>query len=102
VLQRDTFPGGPQAFFADVAQLTFMSRNSIFLLQTLLGDGVVVSKGPFRFVTMTSLLNKLFLSGRSTVAISSGNLFGSSCYHAYCGVLLLVINSQFPFHVQRL
>ncbi|KIM81615.1 hypothetical protein PILCRDRAFT_821390 [Piloderma croceum F 1598] len=42
VLQRDTFPGGPQAFFADVAQLTFMSRNSIFVIQTTLGDAVVI------------------------------------------------------------
>lgn len=47
MLQRDTFPGGPQAFFADGAQLTFMARNSIFVLQTLLGDAVVVSRGPY-------------------------------------------------------
>ena len=47
VSQRDTFPGGPQAFFADVTQPIFVSRNSIFVLQTLLGDGVVVSKAPF-------------------------------------------------------
>jgi hypothetical protein len=42
VLQRDTFPSGPQTFFADVAQLTFISRNSIFILQTTLGDAVVI------------------------------------------------------------
>lgn len=42
VVQRNTFPGGPQAFFADVAQTTFISKNSIYTLQTLLGDGVVI------------------------------------------------------------
>jgi hypothetical protein len=47
VLQRDTFPGGPQAFFADEGQVTFISRNSIFILQTALGDAVVVSDGLF-------------------------------------------------------
>lgn len=39
---RDTFPGGPLAFFEDVAQKTFVIKNGIYALQTLLGDGVVV------------------------------------------------------------
>lgn len=42
VKYRDTFPGGPLAFFADVAQTTFVMKNAIFTLQTLVGDGVVV------------------------------------------------------------
>jgi len=42
VIQRNTFPGGPAAFFADVAQTTFISKNSVYTLQTLLGDGVVI------------------------------------------------------------
>ena len=46
-------------FFADLSQLTFLSRNCIFLLQTALGDAVVVSKW-FFFVTATSLLNVPF------------------------------------------
>ncbi|KIJ62366.1 hypothetical protein HYDPIDRAFT_176509 [Hydnomerulius pinastri MD-312] len=42
VLYRDTFPGGPPAFFADVAQETFVFKNAVYSLQTLLGDGVVI------------------------------------------------------------
>ncbi|KAG1842251.1 hypothetical protein DFJ58DRAFT_732108 [Suillus subalutaceus] len=41
VKYRDTFPGGPVAFFADVTQDTFVIKNAIYTLQTLLGDGVV-------------------------------------------------------------
>jgi len=43
VRYRDAFPGGPPAFFADVAQVTFVIKNAIYVMQTLLGDGVVVS-----------------------------------------------------------
>ncbi|KAG2364788.1 hypothetical protein BDR07DRAFT_1450092 [Suillus spraguei] len=42
VTYRDTFPGGPVAFFADVTQVTFVIKNAIYTLQTLLGDGVVI------------------------------------------------------------
>jgi hypothetical protein len=42
VVQRNTFPGGPAAFFADVSQTTFVAKNVIYTLQTLLGDGIVV------------------------------------------------------------
>ncbi|KAG1854618.1 hypothetical protein F4604DRAFT_1802247 [Suillus subluteus] len=42
VKYRDTFPGGPIAFFADLTQETFVVKNAILVLQTLLGDGVVV------------------------------------------------------------
>lgn len=42
VKQRDTFPGGPVSFFADVTQETFVIKDVIIILQTLLGDGVVI------------------------------------------------------------
>lgn len=42
VRYRDTFPGGPSAFFADVTQVTYVTKGLIFILQTLLGDIVVV------------------------------------------------------------
>ncbi|KAG2140169.1 hypothetical protein DEU56DRAFT_911872 [Suillus clintonianus] len=42
VKYRDTFPGGPAVFFADVSQETFVVKNVIITLQTLLGDGVVI------------------------------------------------------------
>ncbi|KAG1820606.1 hypothetical protein EV424DRAFT_886852 [Suillus variegatus] len=42
VTYRDTFPGGPAAFFADVTQITFVVKNIIYSLQTMLGDGMVI------------------------------------------------------------
>ncbi|KAG2751868.1 hypothetical protein P692DRAFT_20799754 [Suillus brevipes Sb2] len=42
VQYRDTFPGGPEAFFAEIARKTFVIKNAIFVSQTLLGDGVVI------------------------------------------------------------
>ncbi|KAI9461386.1 hypothetical protein HD554DRAFT_1522177 [Boletus coccyginus] len=42
VKYRDTFPGGPVAFFADIAQNSFVIKNAIYTLQTLVGDGVVI------------------------------------------------------------
>ncbi|KAG1767856.1 hypothetical protein EV702DRAFT_979809 [Suillus placidus] len=42
VKYRDSFPGGPVAFFTDVSQPTFVANNVIYTLQTLLGDGVVI------------------------------------------------------------
>ncbi|KAG2104366.1 uncharacterized protein F5147DRAFT_579959 [Suillus discolor] len=42
VTYRDTFPGGPAAFFADVTQITFVVKNIIYILQTMLGDGMVI------------------------------------------------------------
>ncbi|KAG2048119.1 hypothetical protein BDR06DRAFT_1013252 [Suillus hirtellus] len=42
VTYRNTFPGGPEAFFADVAQITFMVKNILYTSQTMLGDGIVI------------------------------------------------------------
>ncbi|KAG1725762.1 hypothetical protein EDB19DRAFT_1643854 [Suillus lakei] len=42
VKYRDTFPGGPAAFFADVAQETFVVKTAIITMHTLLGDAVVI------------------------------------------------------------
>jgi len=47
VKYRDTFPGGPVAFFEDIAQNTFVIKNAIYTLQTLVGDGVVVGSDPY-------------------------------------------------------
>lgn len=35
-------PDGPIDFFSDVSQWSFVSKNLIYVLQTLVGDGVVV------------------------------------------------------------
>ncbi|KAG2141104.1 hypothetical protein DEU56DRAFT_283853 [Suillus clintonianus] len=42
VKSRDTFPGGPEAYFAEISLGTFVVKNTIYILQTLLGDGVVI------------------------------------------------------------
>ncbi|KAG1812894.1 uncharacterized protein BJ212DRAFT_1276239 [Suillus subaureus] len=42
VKYRDTFPGGPVAFFQDISQPTFVTKNLIYALQTMIGDGVVI------------------------------------------------------------
>ncbi|KAG1783917.1 hypothetical protein EV702DRAFT_1056252 [Suillus placidus] len=42
VKYRLTFPGGPEAFFAYTPQGTFVAKNAIYILQTLVGDGVVI------------------------------------------------------------
>lgn len=43
VLYRDTYTGGPIAFFSDFSQWTFVSKNYLYAAQTLIGDGVIVS-----------------------------------------------------------
>lgn len=35
-------PGGPVAFFQDISQPTFVTKNLIYALQTMIGDGVVI------------------------------------------------------------
>lgn len=52
LLYRNTYPGGSIAYFADVSQWTFVSKNYVYAAQTLVGDGVVVS---FRCVQMNAI-----------------------------------------------
>ncbi|KIJ65133.1 hypothetical protein HYDPIDRAFT_89176 [Hydnomerulius pinastri MD-312] len=42
VQQRNTFTDGPVGFFSDVAQWSFVYKNMLYMLQTLVGDGVVI------------------------------------------------------------
>ncbi|KAG2051774.1 hypothetical protein BDR06DRAFT_997954 [Suillus hirtellus] len=42
VKYRDTYPGGPAAFFADISQETYVIKDALYILQTLLADGVVI------------------------------------------------------------
>ncbi|KAG1864840.1 hypothetical protein F4604DRAFT_1656903 [Suillus subluteus] len=42
VKYRDTFPGGPAAFFEDISQPTFLTKNILYAFQTMLGDGVLI------------------------------------------------------------
>jgi hypothetical protein len=43
ILYRDTYRGGPSAYFSNVSQWTFVSKNYVYTAQTLAGDGVIVS-----------------------------------------------------------
>jgi hypothetical protein len=42
VKYRDTFPGGPAAYFGDVTQPLYVTKYSLLTLQTMVGDGVLV------------------------------------------------------------
>ncbi|KAG1836893.1 hypothetical protein DFJ58DRAFT_864143 [Suillus subalutaceus] len=42
VKYRDTFLGGPVAFFEDVSQITYLIKNALYVMQTLVADGVVI------------------------------------------------------------
>ncbi|KAG2069404.1 hypothetical protein BDR04DRAFT_1078191 [Suillus decipiens] len=42
VKYRDSFPGGPEAFFSDVSQTTYLTKNVLYIMQTLLADGVLI------------------------------------------------------------
>ena len=48
IVYRDAFPGGPIAFLSDVSQWTFVAKNYLYAIQSLIGDSVIVSKHPFR------------------------------------------------------
>jgi len=53
IVQRNIYPGGPPAFFADSSQPTFVSKNSVYVVQTVLGDAVAVSR-IFRLIFILS------------------------------------------------
>ncbi|KAG1737495.1 uncharacterized protein EDB91DRAFT_1290340 [Suillus paluster] len=42
VKHRDTFPGGPTSYFGDFTLKTYATKHALYLLQTLLADGVVI------------------------------------------------------------
>ncbi|KAG1809707.1 uncharacterized protein BJ212DRAFT_1379244 [Suillus subaureus] len=42
VKYRDTWPGGPAAFFADVTEETYVIKHALYIFQTVLADGVMI------------------------------------------------------------
>ncbi|KAJ8589772.1 hypothetical protein M405DRAFT_791234 [Rhizopogon salebrosus TDB-379] len=42
VKYRDTFPGGPAAYFANINEPLFVAKNFIVVFQTLVGDAVLI------------------------------------------------------------
>ena len=69
ILYRDSYQGGPIAYFSDVSQWTFLSKNHIYTAQTLIGDGVIVS---FVFVEVHSVIHSVRCS--FIAATRCGNL----------------------------
>jgi hypothetical protein len=83
VKYRDTFLGGPVAFFADLLQEIFVVKNAILVLETLLGDGVVVGSFFFQSASLKSLwLIPRDVKKRYIDVTSFGNLSGLLSYHA--------------------
>ncbi|KAI9573141.1 hypothetical protein HD554DRAFT_1146173 [Boletus coccyginus] len=42
ILYRDTYPGGPVAYFSDISQWTFNAKNYVYSAQTAVGDSVIL------------------------------------------------------------
>ncbi|KAJ7063525.1 hypothetical protein C8F01DRAFT_1133354 [Mycena amicta] len=42
IVFRDTFPGGPAAWFGNPSDPSFVFKNAVYAIQTALGDGVVI------------------------------------------------------------
>ncbi|KAI0327856.1 hypothetical protein GY45DRAFT_1347492 [Cubamyces sp. BRFM 1775] len=42
VLKRNSYPGGPLAFFAQPSEWTFVAKNAVYTVQTLVGDGILI------------------------------------------------------------
>lgn len=88
VFKRDTFPGGPVAFFSQPSETTFIAKNIVYLFQTLLGDGVLVRPKYDRPVCLYSTRR------RSIVAMSYGSRGSSSRSPLSCGSGLAVSSPQ--------
>lgn len=42
VKYRDTWPGGPAAFFTDITEETYVIKHALYVSQTVLADGLMV------------------------------------------------------------
>ncbi|KIJ62326.1 hypothetical protein HYDPIDRAFT_94799 [Hydnomerulius pinastri MD-312] len=91
IFVRDSFPGGPVAFFSDFSRWSFVSKNAIYTLQTLLGDGVVIYRCHAVWRTWKVLLVPVLLwcgvaaSGIGSLATSGLAYTGSSVLDAIVG-----------------
>jgi hypothetical protein len=86
VKYRDTFPGGPAAYFADVTQPLFVAKNFILVFQTLVGDGVLVGSILPSARLKPSWLTDLYSLDKISIAVTSfGNLSGFLSYRACSG-----------------
>ncbi|KAG1742638.1 uncharacterized protein EDB91DRAFT_1051674 [Suillus paluster] len=89
VRYRDTFPGGPVAFFGDLSQQTFVIKNLIYTLQTLLGDVVAIYRcyvvwQTVSVIVLPSILwcsvavtgaYSVYVFSQATTTLINGNIF---------------------------
>ncbi|KAJ7836984.1 hypothetical protein B0H13DRAFT_2239914 [Mycena leptocephala] len=62
VLYRDTYPGGPPAWFENVRDPSFIFKNIVYHIQTALGDGVVVSIFLIFWHSFTPFISQIYRS----------------------------------------
>ncbi|KAH7920719.1 hypothetical protein BV22DRAFT_780533 [Leucogyrophana mollusca] len=103
VTYRDTFLGGPPAFFADLTQETFVFKNVVYGLQTLVGDGVVI----YRCYAVWQSYWVLLFQGMlwSSVAVTAvGSVYNVSQATAYSSDLFAKQTGQWvtAFYVSTL
>lgn len=56
------FPGGPSEFFNNAADKMFVAKSAVYMLQALLGDGVVVSGLGLFWSLHTDIVSSIDLS----------------------------------------
>ncbi|KAG2356394.1 hypothetical protein BDR07DRAFT_1364233 [Suillus spraguei] len=103
VKYRDTFSGGPEAFFSDVSQVTYLTKNILYVIQTLLADGVliyrcyVVWQSTWIIILLCMLWCSVLLTGICATYISSqvrSNFFGGDLAPWVEAFLVLTIISN--------
>ncbi|KIK37471.1 hypothetical protein CY34DRAFT_810309 [Suillus luteus UH-Slu-Lm8-n1] len=101
VIYRNTYPDGPAAYFADTSQGTFLIKNSIYVVQTLLGDAVaiyrcyVVWQAASVIILPTMMWCGVAVTGALSVygdAQTSGTIISTevtvTCMGVFCGFTL--------------
>ncbi|KAF8552348.1 hypothetical protein OG21DRAFT_149628 [Imleria badia] len=77
ILYRDTYVGGPVAFFSDVSQWTFVAKNYVFTAQTLIGDGVILYRCYAVWQSKLIMILPVLLWG-ATIATGIGSPYTAS------------------------
>ncbi|KAI0833227.1 hypothetical protein BC628DRAFT_1424570 [Trametes gibbosa] len=87
VSSRDTFPGGPVAFFSQPSETTFIAKNIVYVFQTLLGDGVLIYRCyivwnswlivafPIVLLIWIGIVSAIAIHASATVPSGTGTIF---------------------------
>ncbi|KAG2069394.1 hypothetical protein BDR04DRAFT_1078174 [Suillus decipiens] len=104
VKYRNTFPGGPEAFFGDVSQVTYLAKDILYIMQTLVADGVLIYRcyvlwqSAWIIILPCMLWCSVLVTGISATYISSqvkNNFFGEELapWVEACLISTIVSNS---------